>query len=432
MKFSKTILILSFTFIFLYYCSDTVTNSESNSDTNISIIGRIIDKASNLGSSATLVKIVNNENAYQTTTDAAGNFSFTNIKGGDYQLIVEGSSGTRSIIDTVGVYSTITPDWGNIYAEIFASINGTILIEGLSDHSFVNVQLLGTDKSALTTNQGNFRIDFIFPDLYDIYISVEDQNYASYHIKDVSLEAGEIYTIDTLLTYKFKTITLIASSDIILPRVLGTNFSYADGKYWYGKSIEGIYSYDPVAEKETLVFSHFFLGDPKVIFDYDDGIWSTGDQATEWMHRKFSISANKIIDSVSASESFTTYSIAWDPEGNNLVSHSELEMDLLLYSMSSGELTSLSPQLQYDPQDYESIRFYDVLIGEDQTIYTLIRYKPKEIEEELHLYIFDNLTDLNTVEIYKFPSLNYSRLSYKEGKIFIIQHGGQIYEIVLE
>jgi hypothetical protein len=414
------------------YCSDTPTNSESNSDNSNSIIGRIIDKASNLSSSGTLVKIVNNENAYQVTTDASGNFSFTNINQGDYELIVVNSSDLISITDTVGIYSTTIPDWGDIYAELFASIRGKILIEGLSDYSFVNVQLLGTDKNALTTNQGNFRIDFIFPDLYDIYISVDDQNYNSYQIKDINLGAGDIYTIDTLLTLKFRNVTLLEATDIILPSVLYTNFTYAEGKYWYGKSIKGLFSYDPLLEEENLVFSHYFLGDPKVINDYNDGIWFTGDQATEWMHRKYSINEDEIIDSVSAGESFTTYSIAWDSDGNNLVSHAVLEMNLLVYSMSSRQLTTISPLLEYDPKDYESIRFYDIHIGENGTIYTLIRYRPTGLDEQLHLYIFENLINLKTVQIYKFPSLNFSRFSYKEGKIYTIQTGGQIFEILLD
>jgi hypothetical protein len=432
MKTKLTILILLLIFKFLFYCSDTSTNSGSNSDENNSIIGRIIDRASNLGNSGSLVKIVNDKDAYQETTDINGNFSFTNVNQGDYQLIVVNSSDLESITDTVGIYSTTNPDWGDIYTETFASIHGTIFIEGLSDHSFVNVQLLGTDKSALTTNQGRFRIDFIFPDLYDLFISVADQNYSSYHIKDINLNVGDTYTIDTLLTFKFRDINLRAATEVVLPRVLGTNFSYADGKYWYGKSIEGLYSYDPLTEEETLVFSHYFLGDPKVVFDYNTGVWCTGDQATEWMHRKYSISEDKIIDSVRARESFTTYSIAWDSDGNNLVSHASLEMNLLSYSTSLRQLMTISPLLEYDPKEYDSIRFYDIHIGENGTVYTLIRYKPSEIEEQLHLYIFNNLTDLNTIQIYKFPSLNFSRICYKEGKIYIIQSGGQIFEIVLD
>jgi hypothetical protein len=100
--------------------------------------------------------------------------------------------------------------------------------------------------------------------------------------------------------------------------------------------------------------------------------------------------------------------------------------------MSSRQLTTISPLLEYDPKDYESIRFYDIHIGENGTIYTLIRYRPTGLDEQLHLYIFENLINLKTVQIYKFPSLNFSRFSYKEGKIYTIQTGGQIFEILLD
>ncbi len=431
MKVKTIIPVLLFISLYLFGCHDASTNSDPESPSKNSVIGRIVDKASNLGSSGTLVKIVNDQNAYQVNTDAGGNFSFINIDKDEYRLIVVGSSDSRSVSDTIGIYSSTDPDWGDIYAELFASIQGKIIIEGSTDHSFVSIQLLGTDKSAITTNQGNFRIDLIFPGLYDLYISVEDENYASYHFKDLTLAAGDIYIVDTVLTYKFKRAELRVVSDINLPTVLRTNFAYADGKYWYGKSIKGIYSYDPISEAEKRVFNHYFLGDPRVVYDYDDGIWSSGDQATTWMIRKYSISQAVVTDSLPVPSGFSVYSLAWDMSSNSLISHAISAMELLMYSLSTKELTTLKPNLQYDPREYDSIRFYDILVEEGGKVYTLVRYKPKDLDEELHLYIFDNLSDLNTLNIYKIPGALHNRLSYKEGKLYIIKSGGEINEIIL-
>lgn len=88
-----------------------------------------------------MIKLVGDQNSYQSNTGNNGIFSFTDINCGNYQLIAISSTNVGSVTDSVNFYSTDISDWGDIYADLFASINGTIQIEGLSDYSFVNVNI---------------------------------------------------------------------------------------------------------------------------------------------------------------------------------------------------------------------------------------------------------------------------------------------------
>ena len=157
----------------LFFSCAKDSNTPTSNPTEYSIIGKLVDKSSGQGLQGTLVKIESHQNAYQTFTGEEGNFGFQHINSGEYILSIEISLEGKIVTDTCGSYTTESTNWGTIYTDSFASIIGTIQLEGVIDHSFINVQLLGTDKSALTTNQGKFRIDFIFPDTYDIYISKE-------------------------------------------------------------------------------------------------------------------------------------------------------------------------------------------------------------------------------------------------------------------
>lgn len=418
---------------FLFFVNCNNNSTDSNSQSVVNIIGNIIDFASGQGLNGTIVKIVNKHDAYQTTTGIGGAFSFQNIQEGEYLLSTTTNQNGEVLIDTCGNYDTNNPDWGSIYSRTFVSITGRIILEGENDNSFIKIELLGTDKSALTTNQGNFRIDFIFPDIYDLFIS-KDENYSTYQIKDIDLEAGEIYKVDTLLTYKYRPLNLREATEINLPYLPISGFAFVGGKYYYGKSILGLFEYNPNSGIESLIYSHYYLGDPAVISDYSDGIWASGDEATSpHMHRKYSLTQQVIVDSIPISISFFSYqgSIAWDPLNNYLVGHS-WGTDIYLYSISTQLLKTVTPNLEYNMNLYSSIHFNEILIDESGQVYTIVRLVPYQGLTQNHLYVFNNTTDFEKVQIYKFQQdlPNYQKLSYKEGGLYMII-SNKIYQLIL-
>lgn len=408
-------------------CSNDSTNPESNSDQH-SIVGKILDKASNQGISGSLVKIANDKNAYQTVTGAGGSFSFQDIASGEYVLTTELSHDNKVVVDTCGKYSTTVPDWGTIYSNIFASITGTIRIEDETDYSLINVQLLGTDKSALTTNKGKFRIDFIFPDTYDLYIT-KDKNFNEIKIKDIRLSAGQILEVDTLLTYKFKPLKLIPRDDLSFLSDAYTGFCYYNG-YFYFTGNDGIYRYNPANEEKTKVYDHYYIGKPHLTYDYTENVWISGDEMSNSQYRKFSLPESVVIDSVK----FDAYNdeLAWDPTNNSLISVIYAPT-LVVYSFDTHTTTRITPEIkEFDPADYKRLSFNNIFIDPEGKIYVTVLVKDNYDHLKTYLCVWDNLKTMNLLKIYKFPTnFHYlSSLSYYDGKIYTVNYNDRIvYEI---
>lgn len=232
----KKVSLLFFSFFLFFQCNKESTTGPGDKpdDTSHFISGIILDKASSEGLSGSIVKISNIQNTYQTTTEASGSFGFSDVQSGEYQLSTVTIQNNKILSDTCGIFNTDSSDWGIIYSKTFASITGTIQLEGQTDYSFINVQLLGTDKSAVTTNQGRFRIDFIFPDTYDLFISKED--YKAIRINDLSIRQGDLFEVDTTINYRFKPLGLEEAPELSFlcsrdPEA--TKFCYAGGFFWY-------------------------------------------------------------------------------------------------------------------------------------------------------------------------------------------------------
>ena len=131
MKIKQIISHIILFILLIFSCQKETTNP---SLTEISISGQVIDKASGLGLSGTVVKISNNESAYCTTTGTNGYFGFQDIKPGEYMMITETVLDNHLLKDTCGTYNTNVPDWGTIFTEHFAAIRGTVSLKGVEDY----------------------------------------------------------------------------------------------------------------------------------------------------------------------------------------------------------------------------------------------------------------------------------------------------------
>lgn len=426
-------------FIVFSNCKKETTNPAIEPDQK-SIIGKIVDKASGQGLSGTLVKISNNHNAYQTTSGTAGSFGFQNIVNGEYLLTTETSENGKSLSDSCGIYNTDTSDWGTIYSSTFASIMGTVKLDGQSDHSFINVQLLGTNKSAVTTNQGKFRIDFIFPDAYDLYIST-DENYKEIRFNNLVILQGEIFMVDTTLQYRFKPLVLEEEPSIDFLNDKAAGFCYVDGFFWFTNN-KGLLKYDPINNIEEQVYILYnsgpysginYLGEPYVTYDYNDGIWLTMDEPNEWYYRKYSIINSGIIDSIKVNNlpSHHPFRIAYDSINNCLVlfeSYTAFYPKIHKYNLQNQNIETVDLQLQeYNFSNYNSINIDQIFIDPNGKVYFILKTIDLNDKKEYHLYICNNLTDLNLIQIYKFPSTyNYAnRLSYYDNDIYTNRSGKQ-------
>jgi hypothetical protein len=417
-------------------CANDSTTPTSNSN-EYSIIGKIVDKSSGQGLQGTLVKIESNQNAYQAFTGEDGSFGFQNINSGEYLLSTETSLEGKIIIDTCGYYNTESTNWGTIYTDSFASIIGIVHLEGASDHSFINVQLLGTDKSALTTNQGNFRIDFIFPDTYDIYISKEG-TYKEIRINDLEIKQGDIINVDTTMSYRFKPLVLEEESELDFLINKNSGFCYANGYFWYTNGF-GLIQYDQINQTEEQVYIHspFYLGDPYVTYDYDDGIWLSGDEPYELYYRKYSISENAIIDSIRLNSLplHDLFRIAYDPLSDNLVlfeSYTAFFPKIHKLDFQSGAIQTVDLQIEeFDFNNYKNINIDRIFIAPTGKVYFIIITTDLNDIRKYYLYLCNNVIDLKLIQIYKFPdSYKYfNRLSYYNNEIYII--GAKVHKLVL-
>jgi len=426
-----------FTFAILFIsCTNDSTTPTSNSN-DYSIIGKIVDKSSGQGLQGTLVKIESSQNAYQTFTGEEGSFGFQNINSGEYLLSTETSLEGKIVSDTCGYYNTESTNWGTIYTESFASIIGTVQLEGVSDHSFINVQLLGTDKSALTTNQGNFRIDFIFPATYDIYISKEE-TYKEIRINDLIIKQGDIISVDTTMSYRFKPLALEEDSELDFLINKNSGFCYVNGYFWYTNRY-GLIQYDPINQIEEQVYSHspYYLGDPYVTYDYDDGIWLSMDEPYEWYYRKYSISENAIIDSIRLSTLpiHDVFRIAYDPLSDNLIlfeSYTAFYPKIHKLDLQSGAIQTVDLQIEeFDFNNYKNIKIDRIFIAPTGKVYFIVITTDLNDIGKYYLYLCNNVIDLKLIQIYKFPdSYKYfNRLSYYNNEIYIID--SKVHKLVL-
>jgi type VI secretion system Hcp family effector len=121
-------------------------------------------------------------------TDSNGGFSFENIPFGDYSLIASQSAESLAKITRVAV-TTTEPVEVDIVLTATANIIGTVLLEGLTDHSGVLVYIAGTSYMATTDADGSYRIANVPLGSYEIHTSASE--YLTGKSSVVLDEAGE-------------------------------------------------------------------------------------------------------------------------------------------------------------------------------------------------------------------------------------------------
>jgi hypothetical protein len=405
-----------------------------------SIIGQVLDKASGNAISSAYVKIIQEENAYGTTTDGSGHFSFKDIRAGTYELISEVNQSGTTLTDTVGFFSTDSTDWGLIYNEIFASISGTIRIEGETDHSFIVVQLLGTGNSALTDNGGRFRFDFILPGQYDLYATNEDADFIEYRQNNIVLNAGDIFLLDTTLSFMFRPLVLSPTPELYpTSSAKGSGgFAYFDGIFYYGGN-QGLWAYNPETELDTLIYRHQFLGTPKIASDYNDGCWLASDTPEHWIWRKYSTTEGTVTDSLPNTQfAVDGFNLAWDPITSRLfgVGWSNQGPALNIYDPSTGSIGNVLLPLIYDESKYLDLRIAGIFIDPNGKLYLTIRYQNADGWQN-HLYLCNNTVDFEFNSVYRIVTdfSTWSKICWFDDRVILVPAGGQagvFYEINLD
>ncbi|MEE9119589.1 MAG: hypothetical protein V3U02_13485 [Calditrichia bacterium] len=103
------------------------------------------------------------------------------------------------------------------------------------------------------------------------------------------------------------------------------------------------------------------------------------------------------------------------------------------YDLQNHSIETVNLQLEaYDFSIYKTIDVSQIFIDPNGKVYFILAIKDLNDIWEYHLYICNNLSDLNLIQIYKFPSTyNYSRrLSYYNNEIYTI-YSGKVYKFVL-
>ena len=423
----------------LFGCnSEDPTSPPGN--TSASIIGQVLDKASGNSISSAYVKIIQDDNSYATNTDGSGHFSFKDIQSGTYELISEVNQSGIILTDTVGFFSTDSTDWGMIYNEIFVSISGRILVEGVSDHSFTRVQLLGTGNAALTDNGGRFRFDFILPGQYDLYATNDDADYSEYRQNNIVLGAGDLFLLDTTLHFMFQPLTFTTIPELypVTSWQGGGGFAYFDGKFYSGGG-EGLRYYDAQTELDTLIYRHQFLGSPKIASDYEDGFWLASDTPEYWIYRRYSITEQTVTDSIAHSQfGIDAFNLAWDPLTSRLIGVGWLAEGpaLNIYDPSLGSIEAIRFPFNYDPEKYLDLRIAGIFIDPTGKLYLTVRYQNSDGWQN-HLYICHDTVDFEFEKVYRIETefSVWSKICWYEGRLLMVPASGNsdyFYEIILE
>jgi hypothetical protein len=229
-------------------------------------------------------------------------------------------------------------------------------------------------------------------------------------------------------------------------------FCYADNHFWY-TNYKGLLKYDPVNVIEEQVFvlqngdpygGIYYLGEPYVTYDYGDGIWLTMDEPKEWYYRKYSISQDKIIDSIKVNNlpTHNVFRTAYDSNKDALVlfeSYTSFHPNIHIYDLSTHHVETINLNLkEYDFDEYSSINIDQIFIDPQGKIYmTLLIYDLND-KKYYHLYICNNTTDFDLIQIYKFPDFyKFSgRLSSYNNQVFTnyssVQptYGGKVFKLV--
>ncbi|MFB6342633.1 hypothetical protein ACE1ET_12970 [Saccharicrinis sp. FJH62] len=408
-----------------------------------SIIGRVLDKASGQPlSSATLI-IENEDNNYISTTNFDGYFEFKEIINGEYTVISkkkEDAITTKSsqfdgeITDTLGFFSTDSKNWGNLYSQTFCSLTGNITIPEISDYSEINVKLLGTDKSALTTNKGFFRFDFIFPGIYDIVL--EKDNYRKLSVNNIIVNKGEIYNIDTIIQPIHKLIT-IEENALEWPHRDVIDFAFCEGKFWYCKSADPLMAYNPESGIESshlwknldfMNHPYGLAGNCDITDTYENSFWISGDAAVKWYVRKIEIKNNNalIVDSVDTGKyGMMPYNFGWDPKSKSLIVPTGYNDQLQVFNTNSRQLKTISVNLdlEYEETIYKGDGGYirSIIVDPNGTIFLLIFKETIYDKRVMFMFKYDDLENMNLIDSYIFPDTytKFNMLSYYMGNIYI-------------
>jgi len=445
----KSHIISLFVVLLLFISCEEIFNASSSS-----VVGRLTDQASMKPMANTTLLLENSKNSYISLSNADGYFEFKDIKEGTYTLIskkrfeTSASSVTTfmkvksddpylsEITDTIGQFSTDNTNWGEVYSKTFASITGTVTLSGADDYSEITVKLLGTDKIALTTNNGKFRFDFLFPGTYDLVF--EKVNYRKISVKDITLTKGSEYQSDTVLSLVYKML-MIETNALVWPQRTIIDFTFSDGKFWFCDSPEPLTSFDPVTNVETATlwkgtdyFTHPYglAGTCHIAETYENAFWISGDGASDIYFRKVSVQGNQpaVVDSVHLNvfSSVTMYNFGWDPISKQLVAITGYNNQMKLYDpvTKQTKLVSVDISPEFDPTEYkENVqKINTILFMPDGTLYMTVVKETLAGKKTYLLFKFDGLTTLNLVDAYIFPS-GYSKLfnpfSYYNGDVYL-------------
>lgn len=240
----------------------------------------------------------------------------------------------NEITDTLGSFITNSTNWGDIYSQTFCSITGNIVVPETNDYSEVIVKLLGTDKTALTTNKGFFRFDFLFPGKYDI--KFEKEQLRDLKIIDIEITQGVEIFIDTIMKPIHNVITIEKNAISWATRPV-QDFIYCNNKFWFLIGGKGLFSYQPEAQTEKVELwedlgidgPYGLAGVGSLTNCYDNTFWVCGD-GMSIINRRVNSSPVSVIDSIQAY--LTPYGLGWDENTKSLIGISWNSNIITLYN----------------------------------------------------------------------------------------------------
>lgn len=319
-----------------------------------------------------------------------------------------------------------------MYSKTFCSISGTIEVSGTDDFSEIEVQLLGTEKSALTTNKGNYRFDFVFPGTYDILIT--KSGFKKIQKKDININQGDVYNLDSIISPIHKIIKIEESALIWGERIV-RDFAFCEGKFWYSNGDEPIMSFDPILKEETpelwknysgYDFPYFLAGYCDITDTYENSFWICGDGVGPVDIRRISTKENKIevIDSINIRD-FNTglYDYGWDTKDSRLVFPQTNKLIIINTATKTSSEINVDLSLPYEEEVYQGNggSISSIIITNERTVYLLVTKKNLYNKAIRFLFRYNNLDDMTLLDSYIFPD-TYSKkygLSYYNGHIYL-------------
>ena len=227
-----------------------------------SITGTVdIEDADDNGANVTAENLLDDSLTYTAVTNSSGAFTLVGMQPGLYRITISHEGYRTVTLETIEVVSgngTIELEDTILLPAAIGTIIGYARLEGLSDHSGITVQILGTSYSTTTAEDGSFSLTVV-PGEYTMGLTFSKEDYETAQttaltvVSDKPYSVGEVTLIGLAAPVSGKVDVLLADDDSgVTVSIDGTEFTMltgSDGAFSFEHVPVG--SYSLILEREN-------------------------------------------------------------------------------------------------------------------------------------------------------------------------------------